>query len=197
VLAYGLLVPRIDAHVDHAASLTPTFVNVTVEQPFARVGRSLLDVSIVIVAVAAVREVAGKKRTAADWHAFLSLMYLGETGLEVALGPSVGATAMTGPATVVIAGDEMLATMQRSDQREHLVDTTEGNITEHPHGVVGLYVGIPSVGQSRVHFVNIDKRPTGIANDIGVTEVEIRSEPRRHALILADSGDVGWGVSAS
>jgi hypothetical protein len=104
---------------------------------------------------------------------------------------------MTGPATVVIAGDEMLATMQRSDQREHLVDTTERNITEHPHGVVGPHVGVPSIGQCRVHFVNIDKRPTGIANDIGVTEVEIRSEPRRHALILADSGDVGWGVSAS
>lgn len=80
--------PRVDADVDHAAALAPAFVDVAVEQPLALVCRPLLDEPVVIVAVAAIREVAREDSMVANHDVCLSLKDLDEPGGEVPLGPT-------------------------------------------------------------------------------------------------------------
>jgi hypothetical protein len=59
-------VPDVDAGIDHSVSHLPTLVDVAVQEPGARVGGAVRDVPIVVLADAAVREVAGEDPPTTD-----------------------------------------------------------------------------------------------------------------------------------
>jgi hypothetical protein len=120
-------------------------VDVAVKQPRTFIGGPLLDVPVVIVAVASIREVA-REDLMGDRD--LALMNLGEAGGEVPLGPAFRSSPVARPAPVVVAGEQQLAPVQLSDECEGLVDASERDITQHPGGVVGVDVGVPSLDQS-------------------------------------------------
>jgi hypothetical protein len=95
--------------VDHAAVLGPSVVDVAVQQPIALVDGSMFDVPVAVLAVAAVREVTHHDVRSADVDARRSLHDLVEAGIAVSLGPAVSSSAVSCPATVVVAGNEDLA----------------------------------------------------------------------------------------
>ena len=99
------------------------------EQPFASVHRSLLDVPVVIVAIASIGEVACEHLSVADADVCPSLAYFHETGGEVSLGPTLGSATVTLPAPVVVAGEQQLAARELSDEGEGLIDATKRDVT--------------------------------------------------------------------
>jgi len=70
--------PGVDADVDHASALAPPFVDVAMEKPRTLIDWPLLDVPVVIVAIASIREVARQDLAVADIDVRLSLMDLSE-----------------------------------------------------------------------------------------------------------------------
>jgi len=111
-----MAVPCVDSHVDHAFPLAPPFVDVSVEEPLAIVDRAVLDVSVVVMAVASVGKVRSEHGVIAHGHDDVTLVDLGEAGVEVALRPTIGPGAVPEPAAVVVSGEEQLAAVQFAHQ---------------------------------------------------------------------------------
>lgn len=99
---------------------------------------SLLDEPVVIAAVASIRKVARQDVKVADNDRGLALVNLSEAGGEVPLGPALGSMTVAVPAPVMVAGEQQLAPLQRSDECECLTDASERDVTEHPDDVVGV-----------------------------------------------------------
>ena len=104
--------PRVDADIDHPATLTPTFVNVTVKEPRSLINGALLDEPVMIMAVALIREVAREDSMVADSDLGLTLVDLREAGCEVSLCPTLRSLPMPRPAPVVVAGEQQLASVE-------------------------------------------------------------------------------------
>ena len=157
------------------------------EEPRALIDRPLLDEPVVIVTVASIREVACQDPAVAEVDVCLSLVDFREPGGEVLLGPTLGSSPVARPAPVVVAREEQLASRQLSDECEGLVDASERDITQHPDSVVGVDGGVPSLDQRLVHRRGVSEGSARVVDDVGVTEVEISGEPRRHVpMILPD-----------
>ena len=168
--------------------LAPLFVDVAVHQPAAIVDRACVWVSILILAVAAVREVAGDDVVAADVQLDAALMDLLEAGFVVAIDPFRCACAVAVPAAVVVASEQQFVPGEIAHQLQRVGDAAHCHVAQYPHRVVGLHQRVPPFDQRPVHVIDIAERSTGVLDDVGVTEVEVGGEPRRHGNSLARQG---------
>jgi hypothetical protein len=153
---------------------------VPVEQPATTIDGSLLDVAIVVVAVAAIGEVARNRGAGTDVDFDAAVMDLEEARLEVPLFPALGPASVAVPASVVVAGQEELAAAEFADERQRLGDPTHGNVAEHPHVIAVRDDLVPSLDERAVHRLDIGEWSSAVPDDVRVAEVEIGGEPRRH-----------------
>jgi len=170
----------IDTDIDHAAVLSPSFVNVPMEQPRALVDRSVVDEAVVLLTVASIGEVTENGLGPSDLDLLRSLNDLIEAGIEIALCPPLGSSTVPGPAAIVVAGNEDLAAAQFCDQRERFGDLAQREVADDPDGVVLGYGLVPVVNQSAIHRIDVSERTVAVVDDVGVAEVEVGGEPSRH-----------------
>jgi hypothetical protein len=157
-LAHWAVSPGIDANVDHPAPLTPSIVDVAVQEPVTVVGGSVLAEAIVVVAVSSVRKVTSAHRPWADPELCGALMYLGEARFDVPLSPGRAAP-VTSPTAVVVAGQKDFPASQFSHHGQRVGNLSEGEVTEHPDVVAGIHCLVPSLDEGAVHRVGVGEGP--------------------------------------
>jgi len=54
---------------------------------------------------------------------------------------------------------------------------SDAEVSEKVQNVIGLRVGVEPVKNSLIHLLDIGEGTSAIADDIGVPEMEVRSEP--------------------
>lgn len=173
-------VPDVDADVDHPIANLPALVYVAVEQPGTVVDGPVGKIAILVVAVAPVREVAGQGGHAGHLELDDSLPDLVEPGGEVARRASFNALAVTGPAPVVVAGEEHLVSVQQRYERKRVIESAEGEVTEHDDLVVIVDGRVPALDEGSIHLIDIAERPVAVLDDVLMSEMKIGREKPRH-----------------
>lgn len=110
--------PDVDTDVDHPAALTPHLVDVPVNEPLAAIQGAVGGVALELSGVPAVGEVGKQGAVPGEGEGFGVVDDLGEAGVQVALARLEGAFALPGPAAVVVARDQHLAPVERTDRLE-------------------------------------------------------------------------------
>jgi len=75
---------------------------------------------------------------------------------------------------VVIPADEVLRAAQEANERQR---GGCPDVTEHPHGVVVGDDAVPPQHEVGVHLRGSPVRAMAVSDDVGLTEVQVRSEP--------------------
>ncbi len=130
----------------------------TVQQPRTGIDRSGFEVAIFVLAIASIRKVAQLDHVPFDVERHLALMNFVESGILVTLDPWFMLRSVEGPAPIVITGQQQLATVQSTDERERFANDAHSDITEYPDRVLGLHDLIPSLDKAGVHVDKVAKR---------------------------------------
>ena len=155
-------------------------MDVTVQEPGARVGRAVGNVPIVVLAVAAVREVAGEDPRTTDGEIDRALPDLVESCGEATVGRGLGARLVSEPATVVVPGEQHLPAVEHTSDRKGLVGAAHREVAENDHLVRRRHRGVPAFDERGVHLLRVKEGSAAVVDDVAMAEVEIGCEVASH-----------------
>jgi hypothetical protein len=96
-----------------------------------------------------------------------------DPGIEVALLPAKGASAVHGGRAVVVASAEMNVTVEAGDKGEGVVDSTHDKVSDDENMIGGIHLGVPTGHNVFIHLFDRTMGTVRVADDVDVADMDV------------------------